>query len=79
MMYMADWKTKLDAFLQLNEEQILTHAGTISAEMAKEFALSEYAKFEDSRKKEEQVHSEQELKEILSGVMAKRELPQDKE
>lgn len=38
VMYMNDWKVKLDAFLQLNEALILTHAGKISAEMAKELA-----------------------------------------
>jgi hypothetical protein len=40
VMYMTDWKTKLDAFLQVNDEKILTHAGSISAELAKELALS---------------------------------------
>ena len=51
VMYMADWKVKLDAFLQLNEAQILTHAGKISTELAKELVLSEYGKFEELRKK----------------------------
>jgi len=33
-MYMADWIKKLDAFLTLNDRDILTHAGRISHEMA---------------------------------------------
>ncbi|NNM43148.1 MAG: virulence RhuM family protein [Chlamydiae bacterium] len=73
ILYMADWKTKLDAFIQLNDDKILTHAGKISAEMAKELALSEYAKFEECRKREELAHSEEELCEVLNKVMANRE------
>jgi hypothetical protein len=44
-MYMADWLRKLDQFLQISEREILTHAGTISAESAKEKAEAEYDKF----------------------------------
>ena len=35
-MQMADWIKKLDAFLTVNEREILTNAGRISHEMAKE-------------------------------------------
>lgn len=73
ILYMVDWKTKLDAFLALNDDKILTNAGTISAEIAKELALSEYAKFEEHRKREELMHSEDELREALNRVMATRE------
>jgi hypothetical protein len=76
IMYMADWKTKLDAFLQLNDEKILTHAGKISAEMAKELALTEYAKFEEQRQLGELMHSEEELREALNRVMSNREVVQ---
>lgn len=44
-MHMADWVKKLDAFLTLNERDILTHAGRISHEMALAKAESEYEKF----------------------------------
>jgi hypothetical protein len=44
-MYMEDWITKLDAFLTLNERDILTHAGSISHEMAQTKAEIEYDKF----------------------------------
>jgi len=73
MLYMTDWKTKLDAFLQLNDDKILTHAGKISAEMANELALSEYTKFEEYRKMEELTHSEEELRDVLNRVIANRE------
>jgi hypothetical protein len=44
-MHMADWIMKLDAFLTLNERDILTHAGRISHEMAQSKAELEYDKF----------------------------------
>jgi hypothetical protein len=73
VMYMTDWKTKLDAFLQLNEAQILTHAGKISAEVAKELAVSEYGKFEELRKQEMMMQSEEELSEALRNLLDCRE------
>ena len=44
-MTMKDWVTKLDAFLQFNEEEILENAGNVTAEIAKSFAESEYEKY----------------------------------
>ena len=44
-MYMIDWMKKLNDFLTLNDREILEHAGTISAEIAKALAESEYEKF----------------------------------
>ena len=44
-MHMADWIKKLDAFLTLNERDILTHAGRISHEMAQAKAEVEYDRF----------------------------------
>jgi hypothetical protein len=44
-MHMADWIEKLDAFLTLNERDILTHAGRISHEMAQAKAELEYDRF----------------------------------
>lgn len=37
-MRMAVWAAKLDAFLQFNEYQVLTNAGSVSAEVAKRLA-----------------------------------------
>ncbi len=45
VMYMSDWIKKLDAFLQFNERDILTHPGSVSAEIAKTFAESEFEKY----------------------------------
>jgi hypothetical protein len=51
-MAMTDWIKKLDAFLSVNEREILTHAGKISHEMAKESAQAEYDKFNQERIRE---------------------------
>ena len=44
-MYMKDWIQKLDDFLKLLGKELLNHAGTISAEVAKLKADTEYDKF----------------------------------
>lgn len=48
-MRMNDWIAKLHAFLNINDREILTHAGRISHEMARELAESEYDKFSRQR------------------------------
>jgi len=44
-MYMKDWIAKLDAFLNISERDILTHAGKISSEFAQTKASEEYSRF----------------------------------
>lgn len=46
-MYMKDWIQKLDDFLKLSGKELLTHAGSISAEVAKLKANTEYDKFKE--------------------------------
>ena len=48
-MYMHDWIAKLQAFLTINDRDILTHAGRISHQMAKELAEAEYDRFNRER------------------------------
>jgi hypothetical protein len=45
LMKMADWANKLNNFLKLSDFNVLTHAGKISAEQAKQKAKQEYDKF----------------------------------
>ncbi|MFH4869922.1 virulence RhuM family protein [Vibrio diabolicus] len=45
LMKMVDWAEKLDDFLKLSDFNILTHAGKVSAEQAKQKAKHEYDKF----------------------------------
>ncbi len=50
-MHMADWVQKLDAFLQFNERNILTHAGTISHELAQEHARRQFEQYDARRRR----------------------------
>lgn len=49
-MYMKDWINILDDFLLISRKDILTHAGKISAKLAKEKADQEYDKFKERTK-----------------------------
>jgi len=44
-MTMKDWATKLNAFLQFNERDLLDHPGQVTSEVAKAFAESEFEKY----------------------------------
>lgn len=46
-MYMKDWIQKLDDFLKLSGKELLSHAGKISAELAKQKADTEYDRFKE--------------------------------
>ena len=48
-MHMGDWIRKLDGFLDINDRDILGHAGKISHEMARQLAESEYDEFDIKR------------------------------
>jgi len=50
-MHMADWVIRVDAFLQFNERNILTHAGTVAHELAEQHALAEFATYEQQRRR----------------------------
>lgn len=47
---MRDWEDKLDAFLQFNEREVLTHAGKLRAEVAEKLALERYESFDTARR-----------------------------
>lgn len=64
-MYMKDWIERLDALLQLNGREILTHAGKISQQMALEKSSTEFLKFKEKTKK---IEFEQSLKEIEEDI-----------
>lgn len=48
-MYMKDWITKLNVFLQFNDREILQNAGKVSAKVAEQLALQQYKKFNQNR------------------------------
>ena len=60
-MYMKDWIARLDAILQLNGRELLTHAGKISHEMALQKSGEEYEKYKLAQKI---LDKEQNLKEL---------------
>jgi hypothetical protein len=55
-MHMADWVTKLDAFLEFNERNILAHAGQVSHQLAEEHAHAQFEKYEAERRRLEAAH-----------------------
>lgn len=44
-MTMADWASKLDAFLQFNDAEVLQDKGKVTAAIAKAFAESEFEQY----------------------------------
>lgn len=78
-MYMKDWINILDDFLRISRKDILTHAGKISAILAKEKADKEYDKFKERTKNElspVEIHFlenfEREQKKLLGGKGSKQ-------
>jgi hypothetical protein len=57
---MEQWAEKLDAFLEFNEQEILTHAGKVKAEVAKKIAEERYEEFDRKRKKTEALAADEE-------------------
>lgn len=51
-MYMKDWVARLDDFLTMTGNDILTHAGSVSHQKALDKAHSEYEKFKEQQKNE---------------------------
>lgn len=50
-MHMQDWVARLDAFLEFNERNILTHAGALTHQLAEEHAFAEFDKYESERRR----------------------------
>ncbi len=56
-MYMKDWIEKLHGFLNINDREVLKHAGQISHELAKEVASLEFEKYQKRRSIEDEFES----------------------
>lgn len=69
-MTMSDWIARLDAILTLNGRELLTHAGTISAEIAREISAKQLDKFRERLRKEELEASLDELERDLKAAEA---------
>lgn len=65
LMHMKDWAQKLDAFLQLNEQFILTDNGKVSHEVALALAENEFEKYRVDRDRKYVSDFDREVKRIL--------------
>jgi hypothetical protein len=65
-MKMTDWVTKLDAFLQFNEYQILKDAGKVRHDVAIKLAEREYDKFRITQDKNFESDFDKEIKKLNS-------------
>ncbi|MBK8623049.1 MAG: virulence RhuM family protein [Saprospiraceae bacterium] len=70
-MYMKDWIEVLDGFIKMSRQDVLTHTGKISTEIAQEKALAEY---ENYKNKSADELSEVEKQFILSIEQAGKQL-----
>jgi hypothetical protein len=71
-MYMKDWIQRLDAIIQLNGRELLTHAGKISRVVADEKAALEYEKYRHERKKLKREESLKELERDINQLSPKK-------
>lgn len=69
-MYMKDWIEVLDGFMTMSRQEILTHAGKISADLAQKKALAEYDAYSNK--------SLNELSEVEKQFIASIEQAQEK-
>jgi len=65
VLYMRDWREKLDAFLQFNERDILTNAGKVAKGIADKLAMEQYEKFHARRLAAEAQADEQAFEEAV--------------
>ncbi|MCD4812322.1 virulence RhuM family protein [bacterium] len=68
-MYMKNWIERLDVILQLNDRELLNHAGKISRDMALEKAGAEFEKHSVAQK---QIEHKQSLNEIEADIKKMR-------
>ncbi len=76
LLYMRDWRDKLDAFLKFNERDILTNPGKIAKEVADSLALEQYKIFSEKRlqieAQEENQKENEELKSIEQKIVKRK-------
>lgn len=69
-MTMQDWINRLDAVLQLNGRELLTHAGRISHQQAVDKSNAEYAAYQKQRKEQQKIQSINELEADIKQLAA---------
>jgi len=56
---MAGWVDKLDAFLEFNERDLLTHAGKVQMKVAQQLAAKRYDDFDAKRNQAEAIAADE--------------------
>lgn len=74
-MHMADWISKLDGFLTLNDRAVLESAGTVSRELAEQHATAEFERF----KERESAQVESDFDMFSRGIIEQRKQPDEGE
>ena len=81
VMTMRDWIAKLDDFMRISEREILTHAGSVSHEVALAKADAEFEKFrrieaaKPSPVEQHFVEAIEQVKQLEKGKRAKKKKP----
>ncbi len=57
---MRDWEDKLDAFLQFNDREVLTHGGKLRADLVEKLAQERYDSFDAARREAAQLAADAE-------------------
>jgi len=74
---MEQWANKLDGFLEFNEQELLTHAGKVKAQVASKIATERYEEFDQKRKKVQALAADEadlkQLEEIEKKLLENRE------
>jgi hypothetical protein len=68
---MRDWIAKLDAFLRAGDRQILEHAGSISADEAKQKAELEFGQFDRQRRQLEDAQADAQFAQEVENLAKK--------
>ncbi|HSQ42728.1 MAG TPA: virulence RhuM family protein [Fibrobacteraceae bacterium] len=67
--FLQDWQTRLDSFLQFNERDVLSNAGSISREQADRKACEEYERFAAHRRELQEKQGEEEMRESIEDAV----------
>jgi hypothetical protein len=67
-MHMADWVERLNAFLRFNERDILTHAGSVSHELAVEHAKRQFEAYDAERRRLEAAQASSDFDRVVKHV-----------
>ncbi|HDR2793030.1 MULTISPECIES: virulence RhuM family protein [Enterobacter] len=63
--FLRDWQTKLDQFLQFNDRDVLQGAGKVSKKMANEKAQAEYSQFAEQQRRLKEAEGEKDIVALL--------------